>query len=65
MRTRGKERIIFASDYPVLSMERCLGEATALDLPEEVVARWLYDNADAFFFGAPGFSGGPGEAGPT
>ena len=53
MRTRGKERIIFASDYPVLSMERCLGEAAALDLPEEVLARWLYDNADAFFFGAP------------
>ena len=24
MRTRGKERIIFASDYPVLSMERCV-----------------------------------------
>ena len=50
MRTRGKERIIFASDYPVLSMERCLGEAAALDLPEEVLARWLYDNADTFFF---------------
>ena len=27
MRTRGKDRILFASDYPVLSMERCLGEA--------------------------------------
>ena len=33
MRTRGKDRILFASDYPVLSMERCLGEAAALDLP--------------------------------
>jgi predicted TIM-barrel fold metal-dependent hydrolase len=52
MRTRGKERIIFASDYPVLSMQRCLGEARTLDLPEEVLARWLYGNADAFFFGA-------------
>ena len=36
MRTRGKDRILFASDYPVLSMERCLGEAAALDLPDEV-----------------------------
>jgi predicted TIM-barrel fold metal-dependent hydrolase len=52
MRTRGKDRIIFASDYPVLSMERCLGEAQALDLPEDVRARWLYDNAEAFFFAA-------------
>jgi hypothetical protein len=33
-------------------MERCLGEAEALDLPEEVLDRWLYANADQFFFGA-------------
>jgi uncharacterized protein len=52
MRTRGKERILFASDYPVLSMERCLGEAAALDLPDDVLSRWLFDNADAYFFGA-------------
>jgi len=52
MRTRGKDRIIFASDYPVLSMERCLQEAKTLDLPEEVLEGWLYGNADAFFFGS-------------
>ncbi len=51
MRTRGTERILFASDYPVLSMERCLGEAKALDLPDEVRDAWLYGNADAFLFG--------------
>ena len=50
MRTRGKDRIIFASDYPVLSMNRCLTEAKALDLPEDVLACWLHDNAEAFFF---------------
>ena len=51
MRTRGKDRIMFASDYPVLSMERCLGEAAALDLSDEVRDAWLFGNADAFFFG--------------
>jgi uncharacterized protein len=51
MRTRGKDRVIFATDYPVLSYERCLGEAAALDLPDEVRDAWLYDNAEAFFFG--------------
>lgn len=51
MRTRGKDRILFASDYPVLSLERCLGEAAALDLPPEVLDGWLHGNADAFFFG--------------
>jgi uncharacterized protein len=51
MRTRGKDRVMFASDYPVLTFERCLGEAAALDLPDDVRDRWLYDNAQEFFFG--------------
>jgi uncharacterized protein len=51
MQTRGKDRIIWASDYPVLSFERSLGEAAALDLPEKVRDNWLYANANAFFFG--------------
>ena len=51
MRTRGKDRILFASDYPVLSMARCIGEATALDLPADVLEAWLSGNARAFFFG--------------
>lgn len=50
MRTRGKDRIIFASDYPVLPMERVLGEARALDLPADVLDGWLRGNAESFFF---------------
>ncbi|EFC85286.1 amidohydrolase family protein [Parafrankia sp. EUN1f] len=50
MSTRGKNRVIFASDYPVLSFKRCLGEAEALPLTDEVRDNWLYGNADAFFF---------------
>lgn len=52
MRTRGTQRIFFASDYPVLSMERCLGEAAELDLPDDVRDAWLYGNAAGFFFPA-------------
>ena len=51
MRTRGKDRIMFASDYPVLSLERCLGEIANLDLDDDVRNAWLYDNANDFFFG--------------
>jgi predicted TIM-barrel fold metal-dependent hydrolase len=51
MRTRGKNRVLFATDYPVLSFARCLGEAAAVDLPDEIRQGWLHDNADAFFFG--------------
>jgi predicted TIM-barrel fold metal-dependent hydrolase len=54
LRTRGKDRIMFASDFPVLSFERTLGEAAALDLTDEVRDAWLYGNADAFFFGGSG-----------
>jgi uncharacterized protein len=50
MRTRGKEKVIFASDSPVLSITRTVTEAAALDLPEEVRDNYLYGNAERFFF---------------
>jgi predicted TIM-barrel fold metal-dependent hydrolase len=50
LRTRGKDRILFASDYPVLSFERTLGEAANLDLDDDVRDGWLYANAQSFFF---------------
>ncbi len=56
MSTRGRDRILFASDHPVLPIGRCVGEALALDLADDVRRAWLYDNADAFFFG--GSNGG-------
>ena len=51
MRTRGKRKVLFASDHPVLTIERCLNEARELDLDEEVMAGFLYDNADRVLFG--------------
>ena len=51
MRTRGPNKIIFASDYPVLRMSRVVPEALALDLPAEVLDNYLYNNAAEFFFG--------------
>jgi predicted TIM-barrel fold metal-dependent hydrolase len=54
LRTRGTSRILFASDYPVLSMQRVLGEAANLDLSDEVRDAWLYRNAARLFFGEDG-----------
>ncbi|MBM3659807.1 MAG: amidohydrolase [Actinobacteria bacterium] len=51
LRTRGKNRIIFASDSPVLSQTRCITEATELDLEPDVLDAYLYGNAQEFFFG--------------
>jgi predicted TIM-barrel fold metal-dependent hydrolase len=41
--------VLFASDHPVLSFERCLTEAAELPLREGVLARYLRDNALAVF----------------
>ncbi len=45
MNTRGQDKIMFASDHPVLSMERCIKEAGELDLREGVLDKFLYANA--------------------
>ncbi len=50
MRTRGKQKIIFASDAPVLSITRTVTEASKLDLPAELLDNYLYGNAQRFFF---------------
>lgn len=52
MRTRGKTKVIFASDWPVLRQSRVVLEALALDLPADVLDNYLYNNANDFFFGA-------------
>ena len=51
MRTRGKNKVIFASDWPVLRERRVVPEALALDLPADVLDNYLYNNANEFFFG--------------
>jgi predicted TIM-barrel fold metal-dependent hydrolase len=51
MRTRGPKKVIFASDWPVLNMNRVVPEALALDLPPDALENYLYDNAEEFFFG--------------
>ena len=51
MNTRGRQKILFASDHPVLEMSRCIEEACALDLRDGVLDRYLYANANDLLFG--------------
>lgn len=51
MRTRGREKVIFGSDWPVLPMRRLVPEVMALDLPDDVRDNYLHRNAQEFFFG--------------
>ena len=50
MNTRGQDKVMFASDHPVLSFERCIKEAQELDLREGVLDKFLYANAERLFF---------------
>ena len=50
MNTRGRKKVIFASDHPVLSFQRCIAEAQELDLREGVLDDYLYGNAERLFF---------------
>ena len=54
MNTRGSDKVMFASDHPVLSMERCIAEAQDLDLREGVLDKYLYANAERVFFAGSG-----------
>src|SRR5262249_62132060 len=45
MNTRGRDKILFASDHPVLSFQRCLAEAEQLPLREGVLESYLRGNA--------------------
>jgi predicted TIM-barrel fold metal-dependent hydrolase len=51
LNTRGQDKILYASDHPVLTMERCIAEAEKLDLREGVLDKFLYANAERLFFG--------------
>ncbi len=50
MNTRGQDKILFASDHPVLSFKRCIQEAQGLDLREGVLDKFLYGNAERLLF---------------
>jgi predicted TIM-barrel fold metal-dependent hydrolase len=53
MRTRGKTKVMFATDYPFLPFDRCVREARGLPLPEDVRRNYLRDNALRVFRWGP------------
>lgn len=47
----GAGKVMAGSDHPVVSLERCASESRALDLPPDVLQRYLHDTAEEVFFG--------------
>ena len=49
MKTFGKDKVCFATDYPLLQWDRVLPEVDSLELPPETRQRFLHDNARKAF----------------
>jgi predicted TIM-barrel fold metal-dependent hydrolase len=49
MNTRGGDKVMFASDYPLLSMRRCVAEVQRLPLREHLWPKFLRENAAKVF----------------
>jgi predicted TIM-barrel fold metal-dependent hydrolase len=49
IRTFGKDKVLFGTNFPQLSFEKCADQARALDLPEESRQKFLRDNARRVF----------------
>jgi predicted TIM-barrel fold metal-dependent hydrolase len=52
MRTRGPDKVMFASDHPLLEIDKCVGDLAALDLPAEILEDYVASNAERVFFDA-------------
>jgi predicted TIM-barrel fold metal-dependent hydrolase len=51
---RGADKVIYASDFPLLDLERTTRDARALALPDDSLRSVLFDNANKLFWnGSP------------
>lgn len=49
MKTYGQDKVLFGSNFPNLPLDRCMTQVKALDLPAEIEAKFLRDNAKRVF----------------
>lgn len=45
LKTYGQDKVLFGSNFPQLSLEKCVGQVQDLGLSEEVKKKFLYQNA--------------------
>lgn len=49
MRSYGQDKVLFGSNFPQLSLERCMTQVKELALPAEIEAKFLQGNARQVF----------------
>jgi predicted TIM-barrel fold metal-dependent hydrolase len=54
MSSYGQDKVMFGTNFPMLSFEDCVGDARALKLPQDILTKFLRRNAERVF----GLTGG-------
>ena len=49
MRTYGRAKVLFGTNFPQLSFQKCVDHANALDLPEDSASAFFAGNACSVF----------------
>ena len=49
MQSYGQDKVLFGSNFPQLSLQRCMSQVEALGLSAAVQAKFLQDNARCVF----------------
>jgi predicted TIM-barrel fold metal-dependent hydrolase len=49
MKTYGKDKVLFGTNFPMLSFEKCAEQARALEMPDEARANFFSENARRVF----------------
>ncbi len=49
MKTYGKDKVLFGTNFPMLSLEKCAEQARALNMPDAAKANFLSENARRVF----------------
>jgi predicted TIM-barrel fold metal-dependent hydrolase len=49
LRTYGQDKVLFGTNFPQLSWEMCMQQVQAMNLPEEIHAKFLGGNACKVF----------------
>lgn len=49
MKTYGRTRVLFGTNFPQLSFQKCVEQARALDLPEDIARAFFSENARTVF----------------
>lgn len=49
LKTYGRDKVLFGSNFPQLSLEKCVAQVDELGLAEDVKAKFLFQNAQSVF----------------